>query len=125
MSDIPERKPIISERTSGRVFDVYVAPQVDQFFADGFGRMFLGPQTTKIELYHVIGVKQDTLDGVPVAVEEREVFCRLTVPTVGLIEACGLLIEQMGANMPAFDVSHQLFKEVITNAIRKAAAVKA
>jgi hypothetical protein len=123
MSDIPERKPIISERKPGRTFDVYMAPQVDQMYTDGISRIFLGPQVTKIELFHTIGQKQE--DGSSDLVEERETFCRLTVPTVGLIEACGILIEQMGANMSVFDASHQQLKEVIANAIQKAAAVKA
>ncbi len=125
MTDIPERKPVVRERTPGRMFDVYLAPQVDYVFADGIGRVISGPQVTKIELTRVIGIKPETINGVVCPVEEREVFCRLTVSTVQLIETCGTLIEQMGVNMPAFDASQQQFKKVITDAIRKAAATKA
>lgn len=124
MSDITDRKPIIRERAPGRNVDIYLAPQVDQIFAESFGRLLLGPLITKIELLRVTELRKDTVDGRPVDVDEREVFCRLAVPTSALIEACGTLIEQVGSNMPAIDAAHQQLKEAITNAIRKAAAVK-
>jgi len=123
MPDVPERKPILSERTVGRMFDFYMAPEVEHLFADGTGRAILG-QLTKLELYRVIGLKQEVHGGIGVNVEEREIFCVLTIPTVPLVETIGVLIDQLGNNMPLFDAAHEQLKGILRNAIRQAAAVK-
>jgi hypothetical protein len=107
------------------MFDIYLARDVDDFQADGTGRMFSGPNLTKIELYRTVSVKQESVKGVTQNIEEREIFSRLTIPTVALMEAFGMLIEQLGASGPMLDAAHEQFKEVLRNAIQKAASAKA
>jgi hypothetical protein len=119
----PGQKPVISERAPGRMFDIFEGPEVIDLYADGSGRLMVGPQVAKVEFYRLKATKtEDAFPGVPI--EERETFCRLVIPTPVLAELCGVVIDQLGANMGLLDAGHQHLKTVVANAIRKAGAVK-
>ncbi len=123
MTTVPEQKPIIRERTSGRMFDVFESQEANNIYADGFSRLLLGPQVSRFDFYRLKAIKtEEAFPGV--VIEDREAFCQIVIPTVALVELCGLVIEQMGANMSLMDTGHETLKAVIANAIQKASSIK-
>jgi hypothetical protein len=119
-----EKKLLTRERELGRAFDVFEADHVQNLFTYGIGRSFVGPVLTTIELFNLTGSKPEMVDGVAVNVEEREMFCRLTIPTGALMEACGKLIELAAKNSDQLDDNAKRLRKVISDAISKAGAAK-
>jgi hypothetical protein len=118
MADKP--KLLEHERAPGRLFDSYDAPEAATLFADGVGRIMMGPGVSKIEFFRVTGTIKETVPGMgSVDVEEREIFARVVVPTVYLIEACAKVIEGAGGALGAMDAAQTNLKKVITDAIQR------
>jgi hypothetical protein len=124
MPDDIERKPIISERTAGRMLDVYVGAKVEYIFADGTARLAFGPQVSKVEFYRVTSIKEENHGGAKVPVEQRDIFCQLTLPSASLVEFCGLVLENLGANVHILDAAHEQLKNTLRAAVQKAATVR-
>jgi hypothetical protein len=100
-----------------RTIEVYEGASVDELFADGFGRSWSGPQVTKIELFRVTEVSDN-------AVEAREVFARLSIPTPLLIEFCFNFIHGLSTNLPIIEQQAAVLRKVITDGVARTSALK-
>jgi hypothetical protein len=100
-----------------RTIEVYEGAPVNELSADGFGRSWSGPQLTKIELIRVTDVTDN-------AVEVREVFARLSVPTPALIEFCFNLINGLGTNLPLMEQQAEALRKMITDGVARTSTLK-
>jgi hypothetical protein len=111
-----------STQLPDRTVEIYEARQVTDVAADYFGRTMIGAQVSKIELVRLLEVIE-AAGGKP-AVEQRELFTRLTVPTPVLIEFCLNVISGVGANLPLIEDSAQNLRKMVIDAIARANALK-
>jgi len=116
MAEPGKRHILDAPRAPGRTFDLFEESTVANEFADGVGRVFLSPTTTKIELFRLVGTR--TEGSTPV--EEREVFMRIAFSTPALAEFCGTFL----GHGETLEKSRTLLKEAVTNAVKRAATVK-
>ena len=111
----PNKRLLYSERATGRMYDMYEHPAIVDLFTDGQGRVFTGPQVTKIEYFRTIDVAQEA-EG---QVEMREVVLRLTMPTHVFMEAAGNALSRVGENLKQIDAGATQWREAIIRAVKK------
>jgi hypothetical protein len=122
MADRKNQRHLQTVQGSDRTIEVYEASQVADVAADGFLRTWTGAQVSKIELFRLLEVI-DAAGGKP-AVEHREMFMRLTVPTPALIEFCFNIITGVGTNLPKIEEGAQSLRKLVTDAVARASSLK-
>jgi hypothetical protein len=105
---------MISERTPGRRFDIYLGDDVQEFFVDGQARVFISTGVSKLELFRIIDSKDES--GGPV--DQREIFLRLIMPTAALLEFAAMTISTLSNNLAAMETGNRQALEAIKNAVR-------
>jgi hypothetical protein len=113
MADAPEL--IHRSRVQNANFDVYAAPQIVDVFADGVGQVLTGPAVTKLELYRLVGFEGEGDD----RVEKRELFMRITMPSLPLVEATGNILFTLGSSVPQFEAATKAITDVVIAAVKK------
>jgi hypothetical protein len=114
------KRLLLSERTAGRMFDMYEAASVMDLFVDGQGRLVSGPQVTKTEFFRTV----DVIEEKGQKVEVREVYLRLVMPTAVFIESAGNALAALGGNLKQFDEAAGRIRAVMTDAVKKVQDVK-
>jgi hypothetical protein len=113
---VDNRRFLTSENHgAGRASDIYEAVDCVNVFADGIARVFTGPVMTKLEYFRTTEVL--IRDGV--AVEQREVFMRLTLPTVVFVEGSANILAGLGESLPGIVDAANNTRPVIEAAIQK------
>jgi hypothetical protein len=115
-----KRRMIVSERSEGRNFDIREASDLINVYADGTARVFSGPIVTKLEFFRVTDATEEN----GVLVEQREVFLRLTVPTIPYIEGAANILSAIGEQLKAMDQAANTTRQVIEAAINRVKDVK-
>jgi hypothetical protein len=115
-----EQQPVVRSREPNAMFDTYLTSQISNEFADGIGGVMSGPVITKMELYRVIGFEGEGAN----RIEKREMFMRLSLPSVALIEALGNILAGYAASAPQFEQAAKATNEVVIAALKKVKDVK-
>jgi hypothetical protein len=123
MADRSNQKLLQRFENPDRVIETYEADQVNEAYADGFGRTWTGPQVVKMEIFRMVNVS-DPSPGKPSVVEQREVFMRLTVPTPALLEYCLNVLTGMGATLASLEGANRETRKLITDALARANDIK-
>jgi hypothetical protein len=115
-----ERQPILRSREPNAMFDVYLAPQITDAFADGIGQTMTGPAVTKLEFYRLLGFEGEGEN----RIEKREMFLRLSIPSVLLVDGLGTIFQTLANNIPQFEAAAHGMTDVITKSVKKIQDVK-
>lgn len=85
----------ILEKAPDGSYETFEGADVQNLYADAFGRILSGPAVTKIEFTRVVDVKNISEGGKTRMTEERELFLRVNVPTFALIESMSRTLETL------------------------------